>query len=240
MPRLLLLIPTQSYRAPDFLAAAERLGVDLVVGTDRCRTVAEACEMDELALPTRDPAAAASRIVELAQERPLSAIVAAEDATVAIAARASEALGLRHNPVAAAEASRDKRRLRARLDEAGLPQPLTLSPPIAGTGEWLNTSIFQFKPDAPLPGGQTFSARVEAGLEDTTGGLMEEAFAWQFTTLPPAVVEVSPESGAIDVGLDEGGFEAKHFGIPGHGLLELSLPHQGISQVVLCFCMFRV
>ncbi len=34
MPRVMLLIPTRSYRAPDFMEAAERLGVEVVVGSD--------------------------------------------------------------------------------------------------------------------------------------------------------------------------------------------------------------
>jgi len=88
-------------------------------------------------------------------------------------------------------------------EQAGLPQPLLLDPPVAGTGEWLNTSIYQFKPDEPLAGGQTYRASVEAGLEDTTGGLMVEDFEWEFVTLPPSIVEVFPETGAVDVGLDE-------------------------------------
>ena len=32
-PRVLLLLPTETYRAKDFLGAAERLGVDVVVGS---------------------------------------------------------------------------------------------------------------------------------------------------------------------------------------------------------------
>ncbi len=40
MDRLLLLIPTTSYRVADFMAAAERLGVEVVVGSDR-RSVLE-------------------------------------------------------------------------------------------------------------------------------------------------------------------------------------------------------
>ena len=39
--RLLLLIPTTSYKAHDFLAAAERLGVEVAVGSDR-RQILEA------------------------------------------------------------------------------------------------------------------------------------------------------------------------------------------------------
>jgi hypothetical protein len=35
MVRVMLLIPSASYRAPDFMEAAARLGVEVVVGTDR-------------------------------------------------------------------------------------------------------------------------------------------------------------------------------------------------------------
>ena len=33
-PRVLLLVPARTYRAADFLTAASRLGLDLVVGSD--------------------------------------------------------------------------------------------------------------------------------------------------------------------------------------------------------------
>ena len=34
MPRMLLLVPARTYRATDFLVAASRLGLELVVGSD--------------------------------------------------------------------------------------------------------------------------------------------------------------------------------------------------------------
>jgi hypothetical protein len=77
----------------------------------------------------------------------------------------------------------------------GLPQPLILDPPIEGEGEWLNTSIYAFAPSEPL-GGTTFTARIEAGLTDTTGGVLEEDYVWTFTTQLPRVTWVSPEVGA--------------------------------------------
>jgi hypothetical protein len=74
-----------------------------------------------------------------------------------------------------------------------LPHPLTFDPPVEGDGEWLNTSIYAFAPDGPLAGGTTYTARVQAGLTDTTGGLLDEAYSWQFTTQPPQVTWVSPQ-----------------------------------------------
>lgn len=40
MPRILLLIPTTSYRASDFLAAAKAMAVDVTVGSDEAQVLA--------------------------------------------------------------------------------------------------------------------------------------------------------------------------------------------------------
>ncbi len=77
-------------------------------------------------------------------------------------------------------------------DMEGLPDPLTFSPDIPGEGEWVNTSIYTWHPSEPLAGGQTYRVTVPAGLEDMTGGLLAEAFSWEFTTIPPEVLSVSP------------------------------------------------
>jgi uncharacterized protein YfaS (alpha-2-macroglobulin family) len=85
---------------------------------------------------------------------------------------------------------------------ADLPNPVTFDPPIAGRGEWLNTSIYVFTPDEPLAGGTTYTGRVAAGLADTTGGLLAETYTWSFSTQPPGVVWVTPTEGATLVPVD--------------------------------------
>jgi biotin carboxylase len=122
---VLLLVPTTSYRLDDFRAAAGRLGVPLVLGSDRCHRVEEAFGAEEglLSLDYRHPVQAAGQIVEAARRRPLRGIVATSDATAVIAALAAERLGLPHNPAAAARAAGDKHASRAALRAAGLPVP---------------------------------------------------------------------------------------------------------------------
>src|SRR5579859_5298114 len=83
-------------------------------------------------------------------------------------------------------------------DQASLPNPLVLDPPATGKGEWLNTSIYIFRPDTPLAGGQTYTGRVAAGLQDTTGGLLKDDFVWHFGTQAPAVVSSIPAFNAIN------------------------------------------
>ncbi len=144
MARVLLLIPSASYRAPDFMAAADALGVEVVVGSDR-RSAAEAfAPGGTVALPLGDPEAAAEAIAALARERPLDAVVAVDDAGAIAAARASERLGLPHNAPEAVAATRDKSLLRERLEAGGLPSPPWLTAPLGADPEALAASV-------PLP-----------------------------------------------------------------------------------------
>ncbi len=82
------------------------------------------------------------------------------------------------------------------------PEPLVFDPPIKGVGEWLNTSIYVFKPEEPLAGGVAYHATVAAGLTDVAGALLVEDYAWNFTTAPPQVVWVTPGDGETLVGID--------------------------------------
>jgi biotin carboxylase len=118
MPRALLILPTAGYRTEDFLAAAAALDVEVVVATDRRQTIGDALRID-----LRRPERAADTIVELARDRPLDAVVAADDGGVVTAALAATRLGLPSNPPDAAGRARDKRALRRALAAAGIAQP---------------------------------------------------------------------------------------------------------------------
>jgi biotin carboxylase len=122
---LLLLLPTRSYRTDDFLAAARRLGVGVLVGSDLCHQVEEAFGAIEgqVSLDYRHPAEAAERIASLARERPIRGVVPADDGTSVIAALAAARLGLPHNPPEAARRAGNKAESRRALRAAGVPVP---------------------------------------------------------------------------------------------------------------------
>jgi len=121
--RLLLLIPTSTYRTEDFVDAARSLDVDLVIASDRPNVMASEFPDHLLTLPFSDPAAAAREMQRYAARRPIDAVVPVDDATTVVASAVGEALGLRVNPLAAAQATRDKRVMRDRLARAGVPSP---------------------------------------------------------------------------------------------------------------------
>ncbi|HSM92909.1 MAG TPA: ATP-grasp domain-containing protein [Anaeromyxobacteraceae bacterium] len=122
---LLLLVPSTSYRLEDFRAAAARLGVPLLVGSDRCHCVEERFGdlPDDVALDYRNPEEAAEKIARLARARPLAGIVPASDGAAVIAALAARRLGLPSNPPEAARRAADKHASRLALAAAGVPVP---------------------------------------------------------------------------------------------------------------------
>lgn len=88
------------------------------------------------------------------------------------------------------------------LTSETLPSPLRFNPPVDGTGEWINTSIYQFTPAIGFVGGTTYTASVDPALRDANDTLLSETFEWQFTTRPPDVVELYPTPDQVDVPLD--------------------------------------
>jgi biotin carboxylase len=126
VPRVLLILPTGTYRAEEYLAAAERLGVDVVVGSERAQALAATMGERFVELPLDDPPEAARRIV--AQSRRdsrlgLDAIVGVDDLGLVTAALAARELGLVHSPPEAVALTRDKAAMRRRWQRAGVPQP---------------------------------------------------------------------------------------------------------------------
>src|SRR5262249_10421096 len=111
------------YRADDFLAAAARAGVEVVVASDRCHVLDEVWRWpaNSLVVDFYDPEGAAATI---AAAGPFAAVVATEGETPAlIAALAAARLGLPHDSADAARAARDKLVMRDLCAAAGVPQP---------------------------------------------------------------------------------------------------------------------
>jgi len=122
-PRVLLLLPTTTYRAHDFIKAAARLGVETVVGSDQKQALQDVQPARGVTLDLRDPEKAAGQIAAFATRHPLKAIIQTDDETAVVAAAASARLGLPHNPPEAARAARRKDELRRILHGARIQTP---------------------------------------------------------------------------------------------------------------------
>ena len=117
--RVVLVFPSATYRAPDFVDAAGRLGAEVVVASEVEQALAEQMGERALHIDLCDPDAAA---VAIASREP-DAVVAVDDQGVEVAALAAAKLGLPHNPPEAVRITRDKAAMRRLFTHAGLEQP---------------------------------------------------------------------------------------------------------------------
>lgn len=85
-------------------------------------------------------------------------------------------------------------------DRPSQPAPLTVSPEVPGTGEWLNTSTYLFTPASDLLAGTDYTVRVTDRLTDILGATLPAEHRFSFTTAAPYVVGRYPEGGSVDVG----------------------------------------
>ena len=123
MPRLLLLLPTTTYRAEAFLDAARKLGLEVIVAAERAEVIANQAPSDFLTLNLHDPNEAVRVVVEFARTMPIHVVVGVDDHTTVLAATIAAALGLPHNSVESVSAARNKHRMRELLRGQGVPVP---------------------------------------------------------------------------------------------------------------------
>src|SRR3954468_16947570 len=118
-PRLLLAAATTGYQLRQFAAAADRIGVDLILATDRCHIMED--PWGDHAIPVRfenlEESAAA-----LADAN-VSGVLGVADRPALLAALPAERAALPLHPSPALERCSNKHASRQRLAEAGLPVP---------------------------------------------------------------------------------------------------------------------
>jgi biotin carboxylase len=125
--RILILASKLGYQTRGFAEAAERLGVDVLFGTDRCHKLDDPWGDRALALHFESPREAAEEITRELRANPPQAVLALGDRPTRTAAYAAQAFAVRGNPPEAVEVCRSKGRQRQALAEAGLPVPAFFS-----------------------------------------------------------------------------------------------------------------
>jgi biotin carboxylase len=123
MPRILLLLPAAGYTNQDFIAAAARLEIELIACADYCHKLAPGWGLPPLmSVPFDQPEVALPQVLQ-ALDRPVDAVLAADDHGLALAAQLRAALGLPGNPPEAVATLADKLRFRQLQQAIGLPHP---------------------------------------------------------------------------------------------------------------------
>jgi biotin carboxylase len=118
MARVLLLVPARTYRATDFLVAASRMGLELVVGSDGALPLGG---HPVVRVNPNDLQGSVARLV--AESGSVDAVVAADTPMLVLAAAVAARMGLPHNRVEAVRAAADKTTQRRRWAAAGVAQP---------------------------------------------------------------------------------------------------------------------
>ena len=121
--RIMLVLPSTTYRTHAFMTAAAKLDIDLVVASDHRQALGALVPDTTLALNFRKVETIAERVYEFGQKKSIDAVVGVDDASAYIAALAARALGIPHNPVEAAEAARNKYLMRQKMEAVGLNNP---------------------------------------------------------------------------------------------------------------------
>jgi phosphoribosylaminoimidazole carboxylase (NCAIR synthetase) len=126
-PSLILLASKVGYQTRSFAEAAKRLGVNVIIGSDRCHQLDDPWADGAVPLHFDEPESAASHLVGAVQfrlgEQKLGAILALGDRQTATAAHAATLLHLTYNSPESVENCRSKLRQREVLQKAGLPVP---------------------------------------------------------------------------------------------------------------------
>ncbi len=123
MKRVLLLLPTASYRNDDFLAAAKQLNVDIVSAANYCHQLAPLWGMSPIqSAPFDQPEVAVKQLLAALGRKP-DAVLAVDDAGLELAALLCERLHLPGNPPAAVRVTHDKLAFRRLLRSGGLNCP---------------------------------------------------------------------------------------------------------------------
>lgn len=116
MKRVLLLLPTTGYRNEDFLAAAQKLGVEIVAAANYCHQLAPSWGLPPImALHFDQPEQTADTVLQ--EIGNVDAVLAVDDSGVELAALLAERLGLPGNPAQAVRRVRDKLAFRRLLQE---------------------------------------------------------------------------------------------------------------------------
>ena len=123
MKRVLLLLPTSSYRNNDFLDAAKKLQVEIITAADYCHRLAPLWGMSPIQSVPFDQPEVALKQVLAALGRKLDAVLAVDDSGVELAALLREHLNLPGNHPEAVRLTRDKLAFRCLLQDGGLNCP---------------------------------------------------------------------------------------------------------------------
>ncbi len=124
MKNVLLLVPTETYRAQAFISAASHLGVSLTIASQEPFPMAHRMGDRAIVVSLDHPQEGLSQIKLANETSHFDAIVSIDDAGLKTAALASQELGLKHISTSTTDLAQNKIAMRQRLMECNVAQPI--------------------------------------------------------------------------------------------------------------------
>ena len=130
MSRLLILLPTTSYRVKDFLKAANKLGVEVTIGSNEQNVLNAFQPKQTLRIDFKELKSSVQAIQDYHKKYTIISILGVDEETSLVAAKAAEELNLPHNSFESVKTTSDKFLFRKKLKECDLLTPnfLCLNP----------------------------------------------------------------------------------------------------------------
>lgn len=123
MKNILLLVPTETYRAEAFITGAAALGVSLTIASERRQAMAASMGRRTLVVSMQNPEVGLKQIEQAADNMQFDAIISVDDGGLATAALASKKLGLKYISTNSAQMSNNKIAMRKRLEQTEISKP---------------------------------------------------------------------------------------------------------------------
>src|SRR5258708_8991377 len=123
MKRVLLLLPTTSYRNEAFIAAGKKVGVEMITAADYCHRLAPGWGLDPIRAVHFDRPGEALEVVLRSLKHKPNAVLAVDDPGLELAALLNERPGLAANSLDAVLRGRDKPSFRQMQKEGAVTRP---------------------------------------------------------------------------------------------------------------------
>jgi len=125
MPRVLLVAATTGYQTRSFTEAARRLGIDVILATDRCHVLEDPWRDNAIPVRFEEPELAAKALAgsDVVPQSAVDGVIAVADRPTLVAALTAQELGLPFHSPGSVAACRDKHKMRRIFGRAGLLVP---------------------------------------------------------------------------------------------------------------------
>ncbi|MEW6127202.1 MAG: ATP-grasp domain-containing protein [Acidobacteriota bacterium] len=123
MPRVLLLLPTTTYRAKAYLDAALKLGVEVVAASEISNTLQNQNSENLLTLSFFEPEKAAEEAARYAEKFPVDAVIPVDEDTAVVSGFVADGIGIKQNSIRAVQVAKNKHLMRETLKQANMRVP---------------------------------------------------------------------------------------------------------------------